>query len=346
MDATPELIAAAVQLGLTPNLSTTYGNLGLSVTGFALGAVSLTEAQVALAGLGATALAGNSVYGLAGGDCDGPACDQQTLVGWLPAAAGACGSGLALGMVDTAVATSAPALQGQNIRTRRFNTKRLPPSFSDHGTAIAGLLVGAAESETPGLLPEARLYAADVFHRDARGRPLANTTDILQALDWLAGLDLPVINMSLAGPANGLVERAVSALASRGTLVVAAAGNEGPTAGPAFPAAYPTALAVTAVDRDLRPFRSANRGDYLSLAAPGVDVWAPTAAGGAMRSGTSYAATFVAAAAADLSAQAGRPSVPELKRLLEAQARDLGQAGYDPIFGHGLLQAQPLCDSG
>ena len=152
--------------------------------------------------------------------------------------------------------------------------------------------------------------------------------------------------MSLAGPANGLVERAVSALASRGTLVVAAAGNEGPTAGPAFPAAYPTALAVTAVDRDLRPFRSANRGDYLSLAAPGVDVWAPTAAGGAMRSGTSYAATFVAAAAADLSAQAGRPSVPELKRLLEAQARDLGQAGYDPIFGHGLLQAQPLCDSG
>ncbi|WP_421708452.1 S8 family serine peptidase [Algihabitans sp.] len=289
-------------------------------------------------------MAPNHLYGLAEADCSGPFCDQKTLVGWrLPGGIG-CGAGLALGMVDTAIALNAPALQGQSIRTRRFNEKRLPPSFSDHGTAIAGLLVGAAESDAPGLLPEATLYAADVFHRDDDGQPVATTTDILQALDWLAGFDLPVINMSLAGPANSLIERAIVALAGRGILVVAAAGNEGPSAGPAYPAAYPSALAVTAVDRDLRPFRSANRGSYLSLSAPGVDVWAPTSFGGAARSGTSYAATFVAAAATDLSAQAGRPSVQELKALLEGRARDLGQAGYDSIFGHGLLQAEPVCE--
>src|SRR3546814_4413372 len=100
-----------------------------------------------------------------------------------------------------------------------------------------------------------------------------------------------------------------------GMRLVAAAGNEGPHAAPVFPAGYPSVLAVTAVDASLQPYRHANRGDYIDLAAPGVDVWsARRGQGGRYNSGTSFAAPFVAAAAALVLAQAPDAATETVRR--------------------------------
>ncbi len=83
--------------------------------------------------------------------------------------------------------------------------------------------------------------------------------------------------------------------------------------------------------------RDANHGDYIDLAAPGVDVWvAAPGGGGKFASGSSMAAPLVAAALAGLGGK------PALGKQLYQQARDLGEPGKDPVYGQGLLQF-PVC---
>lgn len=82
-----------------------------------------------------------------------------------------------------------------------------------------------------------------------------------------------MIQISMTGPPNRLLETAVRTLHERGIGIVAAAGNGGPAAAPAFPAAYDTVVSVTAIDQDLRAYRLANRGDYIAFSSPGVGVW-------------------------------------------------------------------------
>jgi subtilisin family serine protease len=103
-------------------------------------------------------------------------------------------------------------------------------------------------------------------------------------------------------------------------------------------------MAVTAVDAALQPYQAANRGDYIDLAAPGVDVWsARDGQGGRYNSGTSFATPFVVAAAA-LLLQTDPDAAPDsLRETLSRGARDLGKPGRDSTFGWGLLQPPAGC---
>src|SRR5262249_17813707 len=122
------------------------------------------------------------------------------------------------------------------------------------------------------------------------------------------GLDLAitkkaaVVNMSLGGPAgveDPLLKRMVEEAESRNALVVAAAGNGGPKAKPGFPAAISGVIAVTAVDSKEQIFPSATQGDFVDLAAPGVEILTTSPGGGVLiSSGTSLATAFVSGAAA------------------------------------------------
>ena len=148
-----------------------------------------------------------------------------------------------------------------------------------------------------------------------------------------------LVNVSLAGPYNKILDRGLAAAAERGMVVVAAAGNDGDAAPPRYPAAFDYAIAVTAVDAALEPYDRAPRGEHIDVAAPGVDVFVP--AGGYM-TGTSVAAPFVTAAiAADPEAVGLGPL--DVRRHLLAAARDLGPAGRDATFGAGLATAPPGC---
>jgi subtilisin family serine protease len=155
---------------------------------------------------------------------------------------------------------------------------------------------------------------------------------------------VPVVNISLSGEPNLLMEAAVHRAAERGTILIAAAGNNGPSAPPAYPGAYSGVIAVTAVDQNASVFHDANQGSYIAFAAPGVRVWIPGGGSfGQYLTGTSFAAPFVAAAATLAVADERYASPDQLSRELAAHSRHLGSPGRNPIYGYGLITAVSTC---
>ena len=211
--------------------------------------------------------------------------------------------------------------------------------------AIASILIGRpARQGVTGLLPGARLYSAGIFRQRAADTIDTTAELIIAALDWLQGQQVDVINLSLTGRPNRLLQQVIRQLVQQNQLLAAAAGNGGPDAPPAYPAAWPGVVAVTAVDIQGQIYRQANRGDYIDLAAPGVDVWAARPGSeGAYHSGTSFAVPYATAALAVLRQRAGNPDASRLRQQLQQQARELGAPGPDPVYGHGLLQLPGGC---
>lgn len=255
----------------------------------------------------------------------------------------ACGAVPLLGMVDTGIDPRHPALQGASIRRESTRAAELPAASRAHGTAVAVLLVG--QGPAVGLLPQARLVAVDAFHRRGDG-DVADAFDLAAAIQVLAAQRVAVANLSVAGPANQVIDALGRRAAASGMLLVAAAGNDGPAARPRYPAAYEWAIAVTAVDARGQVYARAVQGSHIALAAPGVGVPVVAAEGRVVRrTGTSFATPFATAALALALADrpdAGREAV--LRRVAEV-ARDLGAPGRDPVYGWGLVQAGPLCGS-
>lgn len=229
-----------------------------------------------------------------------------------------------IGMIDTGVA-SHPALVGAQVVSRDFSHghSAIP---TGHGTAVASILVSDGASS---------IHVANIF-RGGEAAQFTSADSIASALEWMVANRVPVINMSLSGPRNAILDRLILRSSSRGTVIVAAAGNSGPTAPPAYPAALPSVIAVTAVDSNLRVYRYANQGPYLDVAARGVNELAARVSGGtALFTGTSFATPHVAAWLANCMTAA---TMGACTQRLIANARDLGQPGYDPVYGHGLVR--------
>lgn len=256
----------------------------------------------------------------------------------------ACGDGIRIGMIDTLVDVQHPAIKGQRVASRSFLPKGAKPGVSDHGTGVAGILIGKADSgEWKGLLPGAALYAANIFAARADGGLRANLASMMKALDWLAQKKVQVINFSLAGSPNKILKKLMQKASERGLALVAAAGNGGPKARPAYPAAHPRVLAVTAVDQRLAAYDFANQGSYIDFAAPGVGLWTARKGGGGQQSGTSFAAPFITAAVALHLANGIKPETQTLRFQLRKYAKDLGKPGRDTVFGWGLVRIRPNC---
>jgi subtilisin family serine protease len=174
------------------------------------------------------------------------------------------------------------------------------------------------------------VLAADVYGSDPAG---GNALAIVRALDWLAGAGARVVSISLVGPRNAVLEKALGAVQRKGMIVVAAVGNDGPAAPPAYPASYPGELAVTGVDGRQRPLIEAGHALHLDYAAPGADIRGRNKAGKwtGLR-GTSFAVPLAAARAAAALDRGG-----SWRAVLDREAADLGPRGPDGQFGRGLL---------
>jgi hypothetical protein len=246
-----------------------------------------------------------------------------------------CGSAARLGMIDTAVNWDLPILTGARGRMANFIESGSEAAPSQHGTGIATLLVG---QNGFGLTPGAELYAAGIFGLDDDGVPVASATSFSAALNWLVGNKVKTINVSLSGPPDRLMELAIEQAQQRGAQLIAAVGNDGATGIARFPAAYRGVIGVTAVDQSGQVFSRANRGSFVTLAAPGVDLFIPVepSGGGQLVTGTSFAAPYVTAALANYG--------NDVAGML-ANALDLGAPGPDPVFGRGLVQAPKVCSS-
>lgn len=294
-------------------------------------------------GTAARAPDGSGIEAAGRGPCAAERCFGPRLIGWQPTLA-TCAAGIGIGVIDTAVDVSHPVFEGRAIEVGRLASAGRPAPHW-HGTGVLALLAGDDARGVPGLVSQARFAVADVFFAGEDGLPTTDTASLLAALDWLDQREVKIVNMSLSGPKDALVEKAISTLARKGTIFVAAAGNDGPAARPSYPAAYPPVIAVTAVGRDLKSYRHASHGDYIDVAAPGVSIFTALPDGKVgFHSGTSFATPYVTATLAALYRQLPRGTKEEALR--HVATKDLGAPGRDPIYGAGLLVAPSACAGG
>jgi Subtilase family len=256
-----------------------------------------------------------------------PAAHQMTL-----------GRNVVIAVIDSNVDTGHPDLKGA-VR-RSFNATGRPDAAPDfHGTAVAGII--RAHGLVEGIAPQAEILAVRAFRTsDPRGPSETTTHVLVTAVDWAVKNGARVLNMSFVGSRDPAIEQLLEAANQKGIVAVAAAGNGGPKAAPAYPAAYPGVIAVTAVDEADRRYEHANRGSYISVAAPGVDILAPVERGGhAYLSGTSFAAAYVSGIAALLLERDPNLDAQALADLIRDGADDLGPVGRDDDFGAGRVNA-------
>lgn len=241
----------------------------------------------------------------------------------------ASGENVRVAVIDTGIDDTNPALAG--VIAGQFDAMPdVPIEKRDHGTSVDGLIAGVGALE--GMAPGARIYHARAFEGGK------STMDvILSALDWAAEQDVRIINMSFVGPKNDLLGVACRNARALGIVLVAAAGNNGPKAPYGYPAAFDGVIAVTATDAKDGLMPQANRGAYVFISAPGVEMVAPSGAGSDVVTGTSFAAAIVSGAIANLIHASPDRSADDIEKALAATARDLGPKGRDNDFGYGLL---------
>jgi subtilisin family serine protease len=282
----------------------------------------------------------NNFYSLQdGGSAAAPAGDPMQYVVsklHLPQAHDlATGARVLVAVIDSAIDSAHPELKG--VVAGRFDAFKGDPAPHKHGTAMASAI--AAHSRLLGVAPAAHILAVRAFDDQAVGAR-ATTTRILDGLQWIAGSGARVVNMSFTGPEDASMHEMIASLRRKGLVLVAAAGNDGPRAPSAYPAAYQEVIAVTATDSDDKLLKVANQGAYVAVAAPGVDVFVAAPDGAYdFTTGTSVAAAHVSGLAALLIARNPSLTPDAVQSVLMKTAKDLGAPGRDEEFGAGLVDA-------
>jgi len=245
--------------------------------------------------------------------------------------AGAAAAVKKIGLIDSGIDTAHAVFRDIVIHQHGCSGAQVP---SAHGTAVASLMIGRAP-RFHGAAPGSQLYAADVYC----GLPTGGAVDaVADALAWLVREHVPVINVSLVGPPNVMLENVVRMVIAHGHVIVAAVGNDGPAAPPLYPASYPDVVGVTAVDAHKRALLEACRGRQVKFAAPGADMAAANPAQNyAMVRGTSFASPIVAGLLAETMREPDKAAAEHAIADLAAHAIDLGAPGPDPVYGFGLV---------
>ncbi len=247
----------------------------------------------------------------------------------------AIGRNVLIAVIDSEVDAKHPDLDGSVVKS--FDALGGDATPHLHGTEMAGAI--AAHGKLMGIASGAQMLAVHAFD-DNPGIAKGNSFAIYKGLQWAADNNARIVNMSFAGPADPTLRRLIAAAYDKGIVLIAAAGNAGPQSEPLYPAADPNVIAVTATDSDDHVFKMANRGRYIAVAAPGVDILA-LAPGGAyqLSTGTSIAAAHVSGIAALLLERKPSLKPADIRAVLIATAKPPGPPMPDSDFGAGLVSA-------
>ncbi|GAB3733631.1 hypothetical protein GCM10027598_58430 [Amycolatopsis oliviviridis] len=258
------------------------------------------------------------------------------------------GAGITVGVVDTGVDAGTPQLAGGRVkRGVDVTTPERKPADDDcfgHGTFVAGIIGAGSRRGTgfSGVAPEATILPIRCAVASQDGSPPSLTaTEMANGIRAAVDGGAKVVNISASTsvPDDGL-EEAVRYAASSDVVVVASAANSAQQGDPVtYPAAYPSVIAVGAIDESGKKADFSQTGKFLSLVAPGVGVTSvgPRGAGHWLGSGTSYAAPFVAGVAALVRSYHPELSAEQVKHRLEVTADRPAAKVPDPGFGWGTV---------
>lgn len=180
-------------------------------------------------------------------------------------------------VLDTGVDFGHPDLRGAAVPGYDFvGNDGEPADDHGHGTAAAGVLAARTNNieGLAGVCWSCALMSVKVL--DATGS--GNTSTIAQGIVWAVDHGADVINLSLGGPGSQTLGLAAAYAASKGVLLVAAAGNSGVST-PMYPAALPEVVSVAATDQADQRYSWSNFGPWVQVAAPGCNI-APLRGGG------------------------------------------------------------------
>ncbi|MEA1962217.1 MAG: S8 family serine peptidase [Bacillota bacterium] len=259
------------------------------------------------------------------------------------------GAGAVVAVLDTGIDYNHSDLKNNVIDGKSFiSSEKDYMDEHGHGTHVAGTI--AANGKLLGVAPEAKLLAVKVLDRNGSG----SYTGIAQGLDWVRTWRGPnhekvqVVNMSLGGTMpEATLHRAITKAVQAGITIVCAAGNSGDgnkqTREISYPAYYPETLAVGAVDLQSGAANFSNSNDRIDVVAPGVDTYSTYPKNRYVKlSGTSMATPHLSGAAALIRARWHKrfqtnPLEADVRNLVQYMSIDLGDAGYDELYGYGLF---------
>ena len=245
------------------------------------------------------------------------------------------GNRVLVAVIDSGIDVAHPDLAGDIADT--FDAIGTGVQIHSHGTAIAGGI--AAHGRLLGVAPGAQILAVRAFAGTGRADN-GTTFAIMKGLDWAVLHDARVINMSFSGPQDPGITRGIAAAYGKNVIMIAAAGNKGASSPPLFPAADRNVIAVTSTDKEDQLPAFANRGPYVAVAAPGVDLilLAPNDSVQKM-SGTSFSAAYVTGTVALMLERKPALTPDAARQALMKSAKHLGSQPVDDRSGGGLVDA-------
>ena len=266
--------------------------------------------------------------------------------------AGFTGKGVKVGFVDSGVNGTHEDLNAQNITGMNFNKDGLPYNTDNYGHGTFAMGIVAAQTDNAlglaGIAPDAQMVAYRVFSNKS-----GTIYNVVAAIDQAVADGCQVLNLSMGTASDSQTLReAVQRAVDAGMVVVAAVGNSG-TATLQYPAAYEGVIGVGSVGPDLTVSSFSQRNNTVFVTAPGEQIAGLDYAddkgylldlNSNQNRGTSYAAPVVTAMAALALSYDPELTAGDFCRLLEDTAIDLGTAGYDVEYGHGLVNIEDFLE--
>jgi subtilisin family serine protease len=246
----------------------------------------------------------------------------------------ATGKGVLIAVIDSQIDSAHPELA--EAVAEKFDAVGQTDKPHTHGTGMAGAIVSRAR--LMGIAPDAKALAVHAFSTGAQQSPQATTRHIIAGLEWALSKGARVINMSFAGPYDPMLALAMKKASEKGAILIAAVGNAGPKSPPLYPAADPHVIGVTATDENDKPYKGANRGVQVAVAAPGVDVMVAAPADAyQLTTGTSVAAAHVSGVVALMLEKHPDVDAQMVLEVLTASATRIGANKRNEELGWGLI---------
>jgi subtilisin family serine protease len=245
------------------------------------------------------------------------------------------GDNVLIAVIDSEIDAKHPDIEG--AIAARYDAVGPADKPHPHGTGMAGAI--ASHRKLIGTAPGARILAIRAFGGGTAGAQ-GTTVQIVKGMDWAVGQGAKIVNMSFAGPKDPTLQKAFRAAYDKGIVLIAAAGNAGPKSPPLYPGADPNVIAVSATDADDKVYMNSNRGKYVAVAAPGVDILVPAPEGNyEFTTGTSVASAEVSGVAALLLQRDPKLDPLGVREILTATANNFGGKGRTDELGYGLVDA-------
>lgn len=251
---------------------------------------------------------------------------------------------ITIAVLDTGADYNHPDLKGNLLPgINLVNAGRSAQDDNGHGTEVTGVLAAKGNNSigVSGVLWNAKVLPIKVLD----SRAVADLDVVARGINTALDRGAKVILMSVSSMSySKALTNAVNRAEASGAVLIAASGNEGNRV--AYPAAYPTVIAVGGVKSNNEPIYESNSGPELNLMAPGLNVYT-TKLGSTYGSfsGTSAAAPQVAGAAALIMARYPKLRPIDVRQLLYQTATNLGESGWDKRTGYGLLNVEKAVTS-